>query len=225
MLTEGGGGLFLCFIFYDRRRNWENGKRKLFISPGIHYNKLLTLLRERLRPENDWVCLMRDFEITCLLCTKGSTTVGSMWQRAKLDRDTFPTLQGISTPLASWGPMALGLLRDSSLVWTLVFSWWSHQQSQQFHCVQGYTSQGLEQGTAREEEGDNGRSYVENVVDRPMRTLKALWSLLETGKILSYPWMVSAMMSLVQLFTSITLTSAPSLNFCVMYLTFCSVSH
>lgn len=192
VLTEGGRGLLLCFIFYDGRRNWENGKRKLSVFPGIHYIQLLTLLWERLRPKK-WLSLPHErlwdhpsfvhrWQYWGIHVTKSNAG----------QRGTFPTLQGIGTPLASWGPVALGLLGDSSLVWTLVFSWWSHQQSQQFHCVWGCISQGLEEGAAREEEGDNGRRYVENIVERPMRTQKALWSLLKTGKILSYPWMVSA---------------------------------
>lgn len=219
VLTEGGGGLFLCSIFYDRRINWENGKRKLFIFPGIHYIQLLTLLRERLRPENDWVCLMRDFEVTCLLCT-GDITVRFMWQRTMLDREAVsPLFRELTLHwlLGGFGPFE----RQQPVVNISIFLMVASAKPK----VSLHSSLYKPGTWTREEEGDNGRRYIENIVDRPMRTFKALWSLLETGKILSYPWMINTIISLVQLFTSISVNKCPSWSFCVMYLTFWSFSH
>ena len=156
------------------RRNCANGKSKLSIPPGsLVFSWWLCWEKgwgEKMAEVSSWEAL-RSSVFSAQQCHCGiHVTKSSAGQR-----DTSPALQGTSTPPAPWGPVDLGSWRDSSPVWILVYSGWSHQQSQQFHCIWGCTSCGFEQGAARAKGRENSRRRVVSVVVRPVRTHKALF--------------------------------------------------
>ena len=159
-------GDYSCFLFSTMgRRNWVNGKSKLPISPGSLIFSWW-LLREQLRLKSGWGFLMRGLEILRL----PGPTVGSLWSRAVLGREAL--LPPSREPAFLWLPedQWIWALGESSPEWTLVYSRWSHQHSQQFHRIWSYTGYGYEQGLLEE----NSRRFTVSVVFRLVRTYKAL---------------------------------------------------
>lgn len=145
------------------RRNWVNGKSKLSISPRIPYIQLM--IAERMVEAGKWLRFPHErlgdpqapWSYCGVLVIKG--------REALLPPSREPALLWLPEDQWIWA------LRESSPVWTLVYSRWSHQHSQQFHCIWGYTSYGHEQGLLQE----NSRRYIVSVVFRLVRTYKALF--------------------------------------------------
>ena len=160
-------GDYSCFLFSTmRRRNWGM-ERASYLFPLGSLVFSWWLLREQLRLESDWGFLMRGLEILGL----PGPTVGSLWSRAVLGREAL--LPPSREPALFWLPedQWIWALGESSPVWKLVYSRWSHQHSQQFDRIWSYTSYGYEQGLLEE----NSRRYTVSVVFRLVRTYKALF--------------------------------------------------